>query len=81
MLDLAAHANALERRRLDYSTLADSLSFPRPLESEVSVLAYEEFLPDQPDRMLPLQDSNAIVRSLCPNQLMIVLARRSQLSH
>jgi hypothetical protein len=75
MLDLAAHANALERRRLDYSTLADSLSFPRPLESEVSVLAYEEFLPDQPDRMLPLQDSNAIVSYWSLPRLMSVLAR------
>jgi len=72
--DLAAHANALDRRRLDYSTLADSLSFPRPLESEVSMLAYEEFLPDQPDRLLQLQDSNAIVRFLCLLRLIVVLA-------
>jgi len=72
--DLAAHANALDRRRLDYSTLADSLSFPRPLGSEVSVLAYEEFLPDQPDRLLQLQDSNAIVRSLGLLRLIVVLA-------
>ena len=75
MPDLAAHANAIERRRLDYSTLVDSLSFPRPLESEVSVLAYEEFLPDQSDRMLPLQDSNAIVRYQSLPRLMSVLAR------
>ena len=72
--DLAAHANALDRRRLDYSTLADSLSFPRPLESEVSMLAYEEFLPDQPDRLLQLKDSNAIVRFLCLLRLIVVLA-------
>jgi len=60
-LDLAAFANALDRRRLDYSALVDSLTFPRPLESEVSALAFEEFLPDLPDRLLSLQDSNAIV--------------------
>lgn len=63
MADLAAFANALDRRRLDYTTLQSSLAFPRPLESEVSSLAYEEFLPDQPDRMLSLEDSNAVV---CP---------------
>jgi hypothetical protein len=61
MADLAAFANALDRRRLDYTTLQSSLTFPRPLESEVSSLAFEEFLPDQPDRMLSLEDSNAIV--------------------
>jgi hypothetical protein len=59
--DLAAFANALDRRRMDYTALVESLTFPRPLESEVSILAYEEFLPDQPDKALSLQDSNAIV--------------------
>ena len=76
MADLAAFANALDRRRLDYTTLQSSLAFPRPLESEVSSLAYEEFLPDQSDRMLSLEDSNAIV---CPLR-MAQLTRSSGLA-
>jgi hypothetical protein len=59
--DLAAFSAALDRRRLDYSTLLKSLTFPRPLESEVTNLVYEEFLPDQPDELLSLNDSNALV--------------------
>jgi hypothetical protein len=59
--DLAAFSAALDRRRLDYSTLLKSLTFPRPLESEVTKLVYEEFLPDQPAELLSLNDSNGLV--------------------
>jgi hypothetical protein len=81
MPDLAAFANALDRRRLDYTALLSSLTFPRPLESEVSAFAYEEFLPDQPDQALALEECNALVGLAWWLRLTAVLARRSKLPY
>lgn len=60
--DLAAFATALERRRTDYATLLRGLTFPRPSGADV-VPAFEEFLPQQKDRLISIEESNALVSS------------------
>lgn len=68
---MAAWATALDRRRQDYATLRRTLTFPRPADSEVTVLAAEEFLPEDPSQAIQLGDSNALVslasRSVMPD--------------
>jgi hypothetical protein len=59
--DLAAFANALDRRRTDYATLLKGLTFPRPIGEDV-VPALEEFLPNHPDRLLSIEDAHVLVR-------------------
>lgn len=81
--DLAAFASALDRRRSDYSALLKSLTFSRPA-GEGILPAYEEFLPENRDKLLSVEDSHVLV-SASPRPLyskliaMEVLARRPQL--
>lgn len=62
--DLAAFSAALDRRRLDYSTLLQSLTFPRPQDSEAPAPAAEEFLSEDRNQTLQLEDSNSLVSVL-----------------
>ncbi|KAK8845296.1 hypothetical protein IAR55_006009 [Kwoniella newhampshirensis] len=56
---MAAFATALERRRNDYLTLKTGLSFPRPSEEDL-VVAFEEFWPENKDRLLGQEDAHAL---------------------
>lgn len=58
--DLAAFANALDRRRADYSTLLTGLSFPCSTGSE-DVLALDEFGSEISGRSMGIEDCHTIV--------------------
>lgn len=58
--DLAAFATALERRRQDCSTLLRTLAFPRPTPQDTPA-AFEEFLPEQKEKVLSVDEGNALV--------------------
>ena len=60
LVDLAAFATALERRRSDFQTLLKGLTFPRPM-GEDALPAYEEFLPEIRDRLVGVEDSHVLV--------------------
>jgi hypothetical protein len=62
--DLAAFADALDRRRSDYASLKASLSFPSGTGTE-ETLALDEFRPEESGRNLGVEDSHALVSHLC----------------
>lgn len=64
--DMAAFATALERRRNDYFTLKTGLTFSRPNEDDLTP-AFEEFLPENKDKLLGQEDAHALVSRSYPH--------------
>lgn len=58
--DLAAFADALDRRRADYQALKSGLTFTTKVGSE-DALAVEDFSPEEPGRITGVEDSHILV--------------------
>ncbi len=67
-IDLAAFANALDRRRSDFQTLWKGLTYPPFKLDDTIPPAFEEFVPEQRDRLSSIEDSHVLV-STSPDSL------------